>query len=199
MQAARVARELVMMERSPPPGASCSQVGDSTCSLAASILGPEGSPYSGGTFHLTVDIPAKYPLEPPKLRFTTPVFHPNIDEGGRICLDILKPAPHGAWRPSLNIASVLTSLQVLLAEPNPDDPLVPEVADMFRYHRSQFDDKARKMTEKHAGQGKAAKAVKEDAEGGEGSEEAGGEKGKVGKEGKRCTEEEKEKRKKLKI
>ena len=73
-----------------------------------------------------------------------------------------------------------------------------------RYHRSQFDDKARKMTEKHAGQGKAAKAVKEDAEGGEGSEEAGGErgegeKGKVGKEGKRCTEEEKEKRKKLKI
>jgi ubiquitin-conjugating enzyme E2 T len=154
MQAARMARELALLERSPPPGASCWPVGGSTDRLEAAIIGPEGSPYHGGVFKLEVCVPARYPLEPPKIRFLTPVYHPNVDEAGRICLDILKPAPHGSWRPSINLSSVLTSLQLLLAEPNPDDPLVPEIADLYRFNREQFDEKAKKETEKHARQSK---------------------------------------------
>ena len=67
----------------------------------------------------------------------TPIYHPNVDTGGRICLDILKLPPHGSWKPSINISSCLTSLQLLMAEPNPDDPLMPEIADQFRYHKEK--------------------------------------------------------------
>jgi ubiquitin-protein ligase len=66
-------------------------------------------------------------MEPPKVRFTTPIYHPNIDADGRICLDILNPPPKGSWKPSQNIASVLISLGLLLSEPNPDDGLVTDV------------------------------------------------------------------------
>merc|ERR1712037_924483 len=104
-------------------------------------------------------------------RFSSPVYHPNIDEGGRICLDILKPAPHGSWKPSINLSSVLTSLQVLLAEPNPEDPLVPEIANIFRDKREEFQEKAKMMTKKHAGKGgkeeAKTKRVCEDDRGGE--------------------------------
>ena len=72
------------------------------------------------------------------MRFLTPLYLHNVDEGGRICQDILKPVPHGSWKPSINISSILTSLQVLLSEPNADDPLVTEMATQFQYQRNQF-------------------------------------------------------------
>jgi ubiquitin-protein ligase len=53
------------------------------------ISGPEQTPYSGGLFKLQITIPERYPFEPPKVRFDTPIYHPNIDTGGRICLNIL--------------------------------------------------------------------------------------------------------------
>ena len=45
--------------------------------------------------------------------------------------------PHGSWKPSINLSSCLTSLQVLMSEPNPDDPLMPELAELFRYNRDK--------------------------------------------------------------
>ena len=102
------------------------------------MLGPPSTSYSDGVFKLEIFIPARYPFKPPKVRFITPIYHPNVDTGGRICLDILKLPPHGSWKPCINISSILTSLQVLMAEPNPDDPLMPEVADQFRYHKDRF-------------------------------------------------------------
>ena len=61
--------------------------------INAQILGPEDSPYSKGIFHLHLIIPDRYPFEPPHVRFITPVYHPNIDSDGRICLDTLKMQP----------------------------------------------------------------------------------------------------------
>ncbi len=46
---------------------------------------------------------------------------------GRICLDILNMPPKGAWKPSLNVPTVLASIGLLLAEPNPEDGLVTDV------------------------------------------------------------------------
>ncbi|XP_020264827.1 probable ubiquitin-conjugating enzyme E2 37 isoform X3 [Asparagus officinalis] len=92
----------------------------------------------------------RYPFQPPNVTFITPIYHPNIDNGGRICLDILNLPPKGAWQPSLNISTVLTSIGLLLSEPNPDDGLMAETSREYKYNRQAFDQKARSWTEKYA-------------------------------------------------
>nr|XP_013013334.1 ubiquitin-conjugating enzyme E2 T isoform X2 [Cavia porcellus] len=128
-RASRLKRELQMLATEPPPGITCWQEKDQMDDLRAQILGGASTPYEKGVFKLEVIIPERYPFEPPQIRFLTPIYHPNIDSAGRICLDVLKLPPKGAWRPALNIATVLTSIQLLMAEPNPDDPLMADIAD----------------------------------------------------------------------
>ncbi|XP_065196853.1 uncharacterized protein LOC135828335 [Sycon ciliatum] len=137
-RAARLKHELRMLASDPPHGVTCWLVEDSNCELEAQILGQEGTPYHRGVFKLLIHLPERYPFEAPKVRFSTPIYHPNIDNGGRICLDILKPPPSGSWRPSMNIASVLTSILLLMAEANPDDPLMVDISTEFKQNRTQF-------------------------------------------------------------
>ncbi|XP_039739525.1 ubiquitin-conjugating enzyme E2 T isoform X3 [Pteropus medius] len=148
-RASRLKRELQLLATEPPPGITCWQ-DTHRDDLRAQILGGADTPYEKGVFKLEVVIPERYPFEPPQIRFLTPIYHPNIDSAGRICLDILKLPPKGAWRPSLSIATVLTSIQLLMSEPNPDDPLVADVSSEFKYNKPVFLRNARQWTEKHA-------------------------------------------------
>ncbi|XP_012872817.1 PREDICTED: ubiquitin-conjugating enzyme E2 T [Dipodomys ordii] len=151
-RASRLKRELQMLATDPPPGITCWQEKDQMDDLRAQILGGTNTPYEKGIFNLEVIIPERYPFEPPQIRFLTPIYHPNIDSAGRICLDVLKLPPKGAWRPSLNIATVLTSIQLLMSEPNPDDPLMADISSEFKYNKPVFLKNARQWTEKHARQ-----------------------------------------------
>ncbi|XP_034028401.1 ubiquitin-conjugating enzyme E2 T [Thalassophryne amazonica] len=146
----RLKRELRMLSTEPPPGITCWQSEDRTDELIAQIVGAAGTPYEGGIFSLEIKVPERYPFEPPTVRFVTPIYHPNIDNSGRICHDALKLPPKGAWKPSLNISTVLTSIQLLMAEPNPDDPLMADISAEFKYSKQLFMDKARKWTEEYA-------------------------------------------------
>lgn len=146
----RLKRELQMLSTEPPPGITCWQTEDNTNELRAQIVGGSGTPYEGGLFSLEIKIPDRYPFEPPKIRFVTPIYHPNIDNCGRICHDALKLPPKGAWKPSLNISTVLASIQLLMAEPNPDDPLMADISSEFKYHKQLFLEKAKKWTQEHA-------------------------------------------------
>merc|ERR1712113_263174 len=85
-------------------------------------------PYERGVFQLELFLPSDYPMAPPKVRFLTKIYHPNVDKLGRICLDILKDK----WSPALQIRTVLLSIQALLSAPNPDDPLDNGVADQWK-------------------------------------------------------------------
>ncbi|CAG8457796.1 5580_t:CDS:2 [Acaulospora morrowiae] len=164
----RMKRELEILERDAPPGIVCYPVDDSFVRFCAQIKGPKDTPYEEGMFKVDVQIPTRYPMEPPKMQFVTPIYHPNIDDVGRICLDILKMPPNelhestqGSWKPSLNISTTLTSLSLLMAEPNPDDPLLVEIASEYKENRSLFLHKARESTLKHAVDDKKAHNAKD--------------------------------------
>ncbi|XP_010463158.1 PREDICTED: probable ubiquitin-conjugating enzyme E2 31 [Camelina sativa] len=112
----------------------------------ATIYGPQGTPYAGGIFRINIEFPEDYPFKPPKYTFGTRIYHPNINSNGSICLDILKDK----WTPSLTVEKALLSISALLAAPNPDDPLVPEIGEQFKNDRFKFDQTARKWTEQYA-------------------------------------------------
>ncbi|XP_070566318.1 ubiquitin-conjugating enzyme E2 T-like [Ptychodera flava] len=155
-RAARMKREIQMFEREPPHGISCWMKKDKFDELEARIIGGTETPYTGGVFKLEIQVPERYPFEPPKVRFLTPIYHPNIDNGGRICLDILKMPPGGSWKPSLNISTVLKSIQLLMADPNPDDPLMADISNEYKFNRHQFIKNAKQWTETHAMSGTTA-------------------------------------------
>ncbi|XP_006109166.1 ubiquitin-conjugating enzyme E2 T [Myotis lucifugus] len=158
-RASRLKRELSLLATEPPPGITCWQDADQMGDLRAQIIGGANTPYEKGVFTLEVTIPERYPFEPPQIRFLTPIYHPNIDSAGRICLDVLKLPPKGAWRPSLSIATVLASIQLLMAEPNPDDPLMADISSEFKYNKPVFLSNARRWTEQHARQQQGAEEV----------------------------------------
>ncbi|CAN8270536.1 unnamed protein product [Cochlearia groenlandica] len=158
----RMQKELKILLSDPPHGvsfpllSSSSAAGsDDLSTIHAHIEGPEDSVYANGIFTVKIQIPDRYPFQPPIVAFATPIYHPNIDNSGRICLDILNLPPKGAWQPSLNISTVLTSIGLLLSEPNPDDGLMCDVSREYKYNRQTFDYKAREMTEKYAKVNKA--------------------------------------------
>jgi ubiquitin-conjugating enzyme E2 D/E len=142
----RIQRELQELGRDPPANCSAGPVGDDLFHWQATIMGPEESPYTGGVFFLDIHFPADYPFKPPKVSFTTRIYHCNINSNGGICLDILKDQ----WSPALTISKVLLSVCSLLTDPNPEDPLVPEIAQLLKNNVTQHNATAREWTAKYA-------------------------------------------------
>ncbi|KAF7377860.1 Ubiquitin-conjugating enzyme [Mycena sanguinolenta] len=124
----RIIKETERLVADPAPGITAAPHDDNLRYFDVTIQGPDGSPFQQGIFKLELFLPEEYPMAPPKVRFLTKIYHPNIDKLGRICLDILKDK----WSPALQIRTVLLSIQALLSAPNPDDPLAPDVAKHYK-------------------------------------------------------------------
>ena len=143
MSAKRILREFADLQKEPVSGCSAGPVDESDIyHWSGVIIGPEGSPYAGGFFQLDIQFPVDYPFKPPKVAFTTKIFHPNINSQGGICLDILK----NQWSPALTVTKVLLSISSLLTDANPNDPLVPDIATLYTTNRTEFDRVAREWT-----------------------------------------------------
>jgi len=138
----------------PVAGISATPYQDNLRYFAVAIEGPEDSPYEKGVFQLELFLPADYPMAPPKVRFLTKIYHPNVDKLGRICLDILKDK----WSPALQIRTVLLSIQALLSAPNPDDPLDNNVAEVWKNDEAEAIRRAKEFTQSFAMKESSAEA-----------------------------------------
>lgn len=97
-------------------------------------VAPEEGPYRGARYLFDVEVPADYPYHPPRVHCATPVFHPNIDLEGHVCLNILRED----WTPAQNLSCVLLGLLFLFLEPNPTDPLNRDAADLMTANPEEF-------------------------------------------------------------
>ena len=137
----RIQKELQELAKHPLDHITAFPSDDNIRQWSAVIYVPEDqdSVYSGGTFHLDILFGNDYPFHPPKVTFITRIFHCNISRMGSICIDLLK----NQWSPAMTIQKVLLSIRSLMEDPNPDDPLAPEVADLYVADREKHDATAR--------------------------------------------------------
>jgi len=96
---------------------------------------PTDGLYRGAEFKFSITVPVTYPYDPPKAQCDTMIYHPNIDWEGHVCLNILR----ADWMPVLNLGAVVFGLVTLFLQPNPDDPLNKEVAQLMIDNRSLFE------------------------------------------------------------
>jgi ubiquitin-conjugating enzyme E2 D/E len=144
--AKRLQKELQEIYDDPPANCSAGLIDNDLYNWDATIIGPEKTPYEGGVFKLAITFPNDYPFKPPKIKFITRIYHPNINKYGSICLDILK----NNWSPALTICKTLLSISSLLSDPNPNDPLDPTAADLYIKDKEQYFATARAYTLQHA-------------------------------------------------
>ncbi|CBY16249.1 unnamed protein product [Oikopleura dioica] len=113
----------------------------------ALIMGPEATPFEYGVFKCSLTFPKDYPMSPPKMRFLSDIFHPNIYADGRVCISILHPPgddPMGyesaieRWSPVQNVEKILISVMSMLAEPNCESAANVDAAKLWRDNREQF-------------------------------------------------------------
>lgn len=135
-----------MKERGDLPNITATPSENDIKQWSATIKGPEGTPFENGTFKLQLIFPDNYPFRAPTVMFETQVYHPNIDEGGSICLDILEDG----WTAGLKIPQLLLSLISLLDDPNADDPLRSDVAEEYRDDINQYNESVREHVRQYA-------------------------------------------------
>ena len=142
----RIQKELDEMIKDPPSNCSAGLKDSNIYEWYATIIGPTDSPYSGGLFELQILFPGEYPFKPPKVKFLTKIYHPNINKYGSICLDILNTM----WSPALTVGKVLLSISSLLTDPNPNDPLEIDIANLYLNDREKYNSFARNHTLQYA-------------------------------------------------
>jgi ubiquitin-protein ligase len=139
------------LSESSPFGDSCSvsRVGEDAYHWQATLAGPADTPYDGGLFYVDIVLPADYPTHPPKVKFTTKIYHTAITEAGEVCLEMIKDK----WTPATMMSKVLGALLDLLKNPDPDaydSPLRPDVAKQYKEDKAAFEATAKRWTETYA-------------------------------------------------
>ncbi|CAI5445316.1 unnamed protein product [Caenorhabditis angaria] len=131
----RECKEVVTNTEIAQTGIMIEILNESLTDIKGQIRGPPDTPYAGGLFDLEIKIPDSYPFSPPKIKFVTKIWHPNVSsQTGVICLDILKDQ----WAASLTLRTVLLSIQALMCSPEPKDPQDAVVAKQYMENPALF-------------------------------------------------------------
>lgn len=139
------------MSRDPPQDISAGPIGDDVFHWMATIIGPDDSAYAGGVFFLDVKFPQDYPFKPPKVTFTTKIYHVNVCNNRNcknqcICLDILQDQ----WSPALTIDKVLVQIRHMMTHPVLRDALSNSISEEYSNNREKFNKTAKDWTKKYA-------------------------------------------------
>ena len=142
----RIFKEFENFQKEKPEGFCMKQVEESdSYKWDAIITGPKCSDYESCKYLLLIIYPFEYPFAPPIIKFISPILHPNVNESGEICLNILKK--DDGWSPVLSISKVLLSLQNLLMEPNPDSALNIDAVFEKKKNPEEFKKKIKRMSD----------------------------------------------------
>lgn len=126
--AKRLQSELMtLLSPDAPKGISAFPDGENLLFWKGTIHAADGGYFEGMEFTLTLEFTSAYPMKAPVVKFETPIFHPNVDMSGNICLDILKEK----WAATYTLSSLLLSIQQLLDNPNNDSPLNAQAAQLW--------------------------------------------------------------------
>lgn len=139
----RLMRDFKRLQNDPPNGISGTPTENNIMLWNAVIFGPEDTAWEGGTFKLTLTFTEDYPNKAPTVRFESKMFHPNIYADGGICLDILQ----NQWSPIYDVSAILTSIQSLLTDPNPNSPANSEAARMYSENRREYNKRVQEVVE----------------------------------------------------
>ncbi|KAM7538326.1 hypothetical protein Aperf_G00000071768 [Anoplocephala perfoliata] len=143
----RLQKELLLMKESPVRDIFKLDDPEDNITSWTGLLYPDRPPYDKGAFKILINFEAEYPIKPPKLLFQTPIYHPNVDEKGQICLPLIDP---GKWKPATKIVDVIQGLKDLISSPEIEHPLRPELAEEYQRDRAHFNKKAAEFTAMHA-------------------------------------------------
>lgn len=127
------------------------------------IFGPPDTLYEGGYFKADMEFPTTYPFSPPKVRFLTKMWHPNIYESGEVCISILHPStedpqsgehPSERWNPTQTVRTILMSIISLLNEPNCSSPANVDASVMYRKYKENKDNEYEKIIRRQVNESK---------------------------------------------
>ncbi|GBE61453.1 ubiquitin-conjugating enzyme [Babesia ovata] len=131
----RIVQDISKVTKDPPDGVRAEPFDDNMMVCHAVITGPKDTLWETGSFHLLVRFTEDYPTKPPKIKFLSKIYHPNVYSDGRICLDILQ----NQWTAIYDISAILMSIQSLLSDPNIKSPANTEAATMLEQDRVAYD------------------------------------------------------------
>ncbi|XP_072311378.1 ubiquitin-conjugating enzyme E2G 1b [Eucyclogobius newberryi] len=135
-------KQLAELNKNPVEGFSAGLVDDEDIyKWEVLIYGPQDTLYEGGVFKAALTFPKNYPLKPPKMKFVTEIWHPNVSKNGEVCISILHDPgedkygyekPEERWLPVHTVETIMISVISMLADPNGDSPANVEAAKEWR-------------------------------------------------------------------
>lgn len=146
-------KQLIMLSKNPIDGFSVGINNDNIFSWVGTLIGPRDTLYEGGLFNVEILFPKDFPLNPPKFKFNSKIFHPNIYKDGTVCISILHPPGEDEygyedasdrWRPVHTIETIIISIISLLSSPNIDSPANIDAGKLYRENINEYKKKVRR-------------------------------------------------------